>query len=134
MAFGLWGASRLVDNEVLKEGSIPTVTPIDKILNGGNCGEVTNHGEEAREFAVKLALKLLQPELTVAATIIQPILGASCFGTPCFPREATLERACSSNWNRTVFQSNCADPHVRWSGEGGQQWPPLPGFGKRIAC
>ena len=38
MAFYLWGASPLYENEGLKEGSIPTVTPIDKVLGEGNCG------------------------------------------------------------------------------------------------
>jgi len=34
----LWGESPLYENEGLKEGSIPTVTPIDKVLGEGNCG------------------------------------------------------------------------------------------------
>ena len=38
MAFHLWGVSPLYENEGLKEGSIPTVTPIDKVLGEGNCG------------------------------------------------------------------------------------------------
>ena len=45
----LWGASPLYENEGLKEGSIPPVTPIDKVLGEGNCGEVTDRGKEACE-------------------------------------------------------------------------------------
>ena len=37
MAINLWGASPLYENESLKEGSVPTVTPIDKLLDEGNC-------------------------------------------------------------------------------------------------
>ena len=41
------GASPLYENESLKEGSIPAVTPIDQVLDEGNCGEVTNRGKAA---------------------------------------------------------------------------------------
>ena len=54
MAYDLWGESPLYENEGLKVGRIPTVTPIDQVLDEGNCGEVTNRGEEACECAVKL--------------------------------------------------------------------------------
>ena len=54
MAYDLWGESPLYENEDLKVGRIPTVTPIDQVLDEGNCGEVTNRGEEACECAVKL--------------------------------------------------------------------------------
>ena len=53
----LWGESPLYENEDLKVGRIPTVTPIDQVLDEGNCGEVTNRGEEACECAVKLTIK-----------------------------------------------------------------------------
>jgi hypothetical protein len=56
MAYDLWGVSPLYENEDLKVGRIPTVTPIDQVRDEGNCGEVTNRGEEACECAVKLAL------------------------------------------------------------------------------
>jgi len=36
MAFHLWGASPLYENEGLKESSIPTVTLIDKVLGEGS--------------------------------------------------------------------------------------------------
>ena len=48
MGVNLWGASPLYEDESLKVGGIPTVTPINKVLDDGNCGEVTNRGEEAR--------------------------------------------------------------------------------------
>ena len=54
MAYDLWGESPLYENEDLKVGRIPTVTPIDQVLDEGNCGEVTNRGEEACECAVML--------------------------------------------------------------------------------
>jgi len=54
MAYDLWGESPLYENEDLKVGRIPTVTPIDQVLDEGNCGEVTTRGEEACECAVKL--------------------------------------------------------------------------------
>ena len=44
----LWGASPLYENEGLKEGSIPPVTPIDKVLEARNCVRVTDRGKEAR--------------------------------------------------------------------------------------
>ena len=54
MAYDLWGESPLYENEDLLEGSIPTVTPIEQVRDEGNCGEVTNRGEEACECAGKL--------------------------------------------------------------------------------
>ena len=54
MAYDLWGVSPLYENEDLKVGRIPTVTPIDQVPDEGNCGEVTNREEEACECAVKL--------------------------------------------------------------------------------
>jgi len=59
MAINQWGVSPLYENESLKEGSIPTVTPIGKILDEGNCGRVINRGKEACECAVKLILGML---------------------------------------------------------------------------
>jgi hypothetical protein len=58
MAINLWGVSPLYENESLKEGSIPTVTPIGKILDEGNCGRVIDRGKEACECAVKLTTGL----------------------------------------------------------------------------
>ena len=61
MAINLWGVSPLYENESLKEGSIPTVTPIGKILDEGNCGRVIDRGKEACECAGKLTKKRRQP-------------------------------------------------------------------------
>ena len=44
-----------------KEGRIPTVTPIEQVRDEGNCGEVTNRGEEACECAGKLTKNRRQP-------------------------------------------------------------------------
>ena len=61
MAINLWGVSPLYENESLKEGSIPTVTPIGKILDEGNCGRVIDRGKEACECAGKLTENRRQP-------------------------------------------------------------------------
>ena len=47
--FPLLEASPLYENEDLKESSIPTVTPIEQVRDEGNCGRVTDRGEEACE-------------------------------------------------------------------------------------
>ena len=44
-AINLWGVSPLYENESLKEVSLPTVTPIDKLLDEGNCVRVTDRGK-----------------------------------------------------------------------------------------
>ncbi len=76
MAYDLWGESPLYENEDLKVNRIPTVTPIDQVLDEGNCGEVTNRGEEACECAVKLT------KLTEVSTFLtrrrQPHSRQSC--------------------------------------------------------
>ena len=54
MAYDLWGSSPLYENENLKEGSVPIVTLIVKLLDEGCCGEVTNRGEEACELVGQL--------------------------------------------------------------------------------
>ena len=61
MAYDLWGVSPLYENEDLKVGRIPTVTPIDQVRDEGNCGEVTNRGEEACECVGKLTKNRRQP-------------------------------------------------------------------------
>ena len=60
MAYDLWGVSPLYENEDLKVGRIPTVTPIDQVRDEGNCGEVTNRGEEACECVGKLTVNRRQ--------------------------------------------------------------------------
>jgi hypothetical protein len=37
MGVNLWGESPLYENEDLKEGSIPIVTPIEQVRDEGNC-------------------------------------------------------------------------------------------------
>ena len=61
MPINLWGASPLYENESLKEGSVPTVTPIDKLLDEGNCGRVIDCGKEACECVGKLTKNRRQP-------------------------------------------------------------------------
>ena len=71
MPFPLLEASPLYENEDLKEGSIPTVTPIEQVRDEGNCGEVTNRGEEACECADKLT-NLRPREISVTDHRRQP--------------------------------------------------------------
>ena len=47
MAIDLWGESPLYENEGLKVGRIPTVTPIDQVQEARNCGRATDRGKEA---------------------------------------------------------------------------------------
>ena len=61
MAINLWGVSPLYEFESLKVGSIPTLTPIDKVLDEGNCVMVTERGEEACECVGKLIKNRRQP-------------------------------------------------------------------------
>ena len=61
MAKDLWGESPLYENEGLKVGRIPTVTPIDQGRDEGDCGEATRRGEEACECVGKLTKNRRQP-------------------------------------------------------------------------
>ncbi len=54
MPINLWVQAPLNENESLKESSIPTVTPIDKLLDAGNCGRVIDRGEEACDALTRL--------------------------------------------------------------------------------
>ena len=67
MACDLWGASPLYENEDLKVGRTPTVTPIDQVRDEGNCGEVTNRVEEACDCAgmAKLFLEKEKPDIAL---------------------------------------------------------------------
>jgi len=61
MAYDLWGSSPLYENGILKEGRIPTVTPIDQVQDEGNCGRAIDRGEEACECVGKLTENRRQP-------------------------------------------------------------------------
>ena len=61
MAINLWGVSPLYENESLKEGSLPTMSPIGKILDEGNCGRAIDRGKEACECVGKLTENRRQP-------------------------------------------------------------------------
>ena len=80
MAINLWGVSPLYENESLKEGSLPTVTPIDKLLDEGNCGRAIDRGKEACECAVKLILGLLG-QSSLQPHRLQPHSRQSCEAT-----------------------------------------------------
>jgi hypothetical protein len=89
MGVNLWGASPLDENGNLKEGSIPSVTPIDKVLGEGNCGEATNRGKEACE-----------PSTGVAAGSVHAKAARLRTETPCRPRE-TLRRVADGQRSRS---------------------------------
>ena len=84
MAINLWGVSPLYEFEGLKEESIPTLAPIDKILDEGNCGKrsfgasgAIHRGKEACECAGKLTEHRRQPHSRQSgeATNRNPIQG-----------------------------------------------------------
>jgi hypothetical protein len=54
MATNLWGVSPLYENENLKVDSIPTVTPIGKVLEACNCVRATDRGKEATSQSCKV--------------------------------------------------------------------------------
>ena len=70
MAINLWGVSPLDEFEGLKVGSIPTVTPIDKVLEEGNCwggdkpwgGSLRMFGEEMSSFLFPSKLRGYETE------------------------------------------------------------------------
>jgi hypothetical protein len=55
MPINLWGVSPLYENESLKERSIPTVLPIDQVLDEGNCVRATKRGKEASKRSIGVA-------------------------------------------------------------------------------
>ena len=67
MGVNLWGASPLCEDESLKEGRIPTVTPIDKALGEGNCGFV--RGEEAGAKLARLRTETVYQGRSAQASV-----------------------------------------------------------------
>ena len=67
MVYDLWGESPLDENEDLKVGSIPTVTPIEKVLETRNCVRATERGEEATSQSCEATDRNLRPTLRVGA-------------------------------------------------------------------
>ena len=61
MPINLWGVSPLYENESLKVGSLPTVTPIDQVLDEGNCDWATSGGKEACEDVRKRRVCISPP-------------------------------------------------------------------------
>ena len=101
MAYDFWGVSPLYENEDLKVGRVPTVTLIDQVLDEGNCGEVTNRGEEACECAVKLT-KLWEVSAFCDCRR-QPHSGQSC-DPPVAVEELRTETGYKAGSNRRVSQ------------------------------
>ena len=102
MAINLWGAafalkaSPLYEFESLKEESIPTLPPIDKILAEGNCVMVTERGEEACECAVKLTIAVAR----TVSTITEP-------DSPTARRRQPHSRQSCEATNRNLIQGGC---------------------------
>ena len=85
----LVGCKSPVRKRESKEGSIPNVTPIDKVLGEGNCGEATNRGKEACE-----------PSTGVATGSVHAKAARLRTETPCRPRE-TLRRVADGQRSRS---------------------------------
>ena len=108
MAINLWGVSPLYEFEGLKVGSIPTVTPIDKVLEEGNCGEVTNRGEEACECLVRKChhLHSLQSCEVTNRNVIQGRCGQASgpiITKPFSNSHIGKSRACAVKVNRLIL-------------------------------
>ena len=81
MANDLWGASPLYENEGLKVGSIPTVTPIDQVRETRNCGRATDRGKEATSQSCEVTNRnpiqgrcgqVSEPTITKPSSFIRP--------------------------------------------------------------
>ena len=108
MAINLWGVSPLYEFESLKEGSIPTVTPIDKVLEEGNCGEATNRGEETCECLMRKChhLHSLQSCEVTNRNVIQGRCGQASGPTitkPFSNSHIGKSRACAVKVNRLIL-------------------------------
>lgn len=80
----------------------------NQVRDEGNCGEVTNRGEEPSFDSMRGTVPT----------------GIDRIGVK---REASLGEARGVRMTLTNFvEPPGADPHARWCGEGGQKWPPLP--------
>jgi hypothetical protein len=108
MPINLWGASPLYENEVLKEGSIPTVTPIGEVRDEGNCGRATDCGKEACECVGKPTENRRRPHSrqSCEATNRNLIQGRyALVSEPTFSETVSFERigksrACAAKVNR----------------------------------
>ena len=108
MAINLWGVSPLYEFEGLKVGSIPTVTPIDKVLEEGNCGEVTNRREEACECLMRKChhLHSLQSCEVTNRNVIQGRCGQASepiITKPFSNSHRGKSRACAVKVNRLIL-------------------------------
>ena len=50
------------------------------------------------------------------------------------PAPNLLSRRYSRSGLKSFVEPPYADPHVRWCGEGGQRWLPLPDFVRILRC
>ena len=95
--FPLLETSPLYENEDLKEGSIPTVTPIEQVRDEGNCGEcgLTSHTGNQ-------------------------VFGASVDASPTQDKHVLNSGCCqqSGRSSRRRIESPDSDPHATWCGRG----------------
>jgi len=130
MAINLWGASPPYENESLKEGSIPTVTPIDKVLDEGNCERVTDRGEEACECVGKLTKNRRQPHSRPSCEVtdrnlIQGRFRQASGPTTTKPFSFTRigkSRACAAKVNRLIPGRWSPGPGVGLMPKAGDPW------------
>ena len=90
MPINLWGVSPLYENEDLKEGSIPTVTPIGEALDEGNCVRVTERGKAACDCVGKLAKNRRQPQSRQSCEVTDGNLIQGRFGLASEPNITKL--------------------------------------------
>ena len=81
MPTNLWGASPLYENETLRKGSIPNVTPKEQVRDEGNCGWVTDRGKEACEGVRKRWVCSCRRKLRKANIATQTPSHQSCEAT-----------------------------------------------------
>ena len=107
MGVNLWGASPLYENESLKECSIPTVFPIDQVLDEGNRARATKRGKEAskRSIGVATGSDIRQSCEATHRNLIQGRTGPASEPTIAKPFSFSRfgkSRACAAKVNRLI--------------------------------
>ena len=108
MAINLWGVSHLYEFESLKVGSVPSMTPIDKVPEKGICGQVTIRGEGACDCLMANCRQMhsLQRCEATNRNVIQGRCGQSSGPTITKPFSNSHQgksRACAMKVNRLIL-------------------------------
>ncbi len=107
MPINLWGVSPLYENERLKVGSLPTVTPIDQVLDEGNCVRATNRGKAAfkRSIGVATGSDIRQSCEVTNRNLIEGRIGSASEPTITKPFSFSRfgkSRTCAAKVNRLI--------------------------------